>query len=147
MDSYETCCHYTNISLVFNSCHISPILCAVLSFDNSCIIQTIRVTTDYIPLFSPLFQVFLLKLVSVLFPTSDLRHDVVTPAMLLLSQLLTQCPVRSIHDVTAAMLCANIALEVRYNIFSSRMGRVCNTMRVKSQHNILLVDKRAVIQK
>lgn len=143
MDSYETCCHNTYISLVFN-CHISPILCAMLSFDNSCIIQTIP---PYHPLFSPLFQVFLLKLVSVLFPTSDLRHDVVTPAMLLLSQLLTQCPVRSIHDVTAAMLCANIALEVRYNIFSSRMSRVCNTMRVKSLHNILSVDVRAVIQK
>ncbi|KAI8492824.1 nucleolar complex protein 14 [Branchiostoma belcheri] len=47
----------------------------------------------------------LLKLVSVIFPTSDFRHSVVTPAMLFMAQILTKCPVTSGRDVA----CASVA--------------------------------------
>ena len=44
------------------------------------------------------FQLMQLKLISMLFPTSDMHHHVVTPTMLFMSQLITQVNART-HTV------------------------------------------------
>ncbi|XP_072026375.1 nucleolar protein 14-like isoform X2 [Amphiura filiformis] len=49
-----------------------------------------------------------LKLVSVLFPTSDFRHAVTTPSMLFLGQILSQCLVRSCRDVALGLFVCNL---------------------------------------
>ncbi|XP_064630063.1 nucleolar protein 14-like [Lineus longissimus] len=51
------------------------------------------------------------KLVSVLFPTSDLRHPVVTPTMLFMAQILTQSPVSNLRDVSVGLFIINLFLE------------------------------------
>lgn len=68
--------------------------------------------------FSKLDMVLYLKVTSQLFPTSDFRHPVTTPALLYISQALTKCPVRSLQDVTVGLvLCC---LVVEYISFSKR---------------------------
>ncbi|XP_019626032.1 PREDICTED: nucleolar protein 14-like [Branchiostoma belcheri] len=53
----------------------------------------------------------LLKLVSVIFPTSDFRHSVVTPAMLFMAQILTKCPVTSGRDVACGLFVCTLFLQ------------------------------------
>ncbi|XP_047423220.1 nucleolar protein 14 isoform X2 [Sciurus carolinensis] len=52
-----------------------------------------------------------LKIVGLLFPTSDFRHPVVTPALMCLSQLLTKCPVLSLQDVVKGLFVCCLFLE------------------------------------
>ncbi|KAM4709591.1 nucleolar protein 14 [Discoglossus pictus] len=52
-----------------------------------------------------------LKITSVLFPTSDFRHPVVTPAMIVMSQLLTKCSISSLEDVVAGLYICCLFLE------------------------------------
>uniref|UniRef100_A0A8C5LTP8 NOP14 nucleolar protein n=1 Tax=Leptobrachium leishanense TaxID=445787 RepID=A0A8C5LTP8_9ANUR len=52
-----------------------------------------------------------LKITGLLFPTSDFWHPVVTPAMLLMSQVLTRCPVSSLHDVVMGLFICCLFLE------------------------------------
>uniref|UniRef100_A0A672FR11 NOP14 nucleolar protein homolog (yeast) n=1 Tax=Salarias fasciatus TaxID=181472 RepID=A0A672FR11_SALFA len=59
-----------------------------------------------------------LKVTALLFPTSDFRHPVTTPAMLLISQTLTKCPVRSLQDLASGLLLCCLAVE--YVSFSKR---------------------------
>ncbi|XP_033633176.1 nucleolar protein 14-like isoform X2 [Asterias rubens] len=51
------------------------------------------------------------QLVSLLFSTSDFRHGVVTPTMLFMGQILTQCPVRSSKDVVSSLFICNVFLK------------------------------------
>ncbi|KAM4054069.1 nucleolar protein 14 [Anomaloglossus baeobatrachus] len=51
------------------------------------------------------------KITGLLFPTSDFWHPVVTPAVTVMSQLLTKCPVTSLEDVAAGLFIACIFLE------------------------------------
>ncbi|XP_030841150.1 nucleolar protein 14 [Strongylocentrotus purpuratus] len=51
------------------------------------------------------------KLVSALFPTSDFRHSVVTPTMLFMGAILSQCQVRSCQDVTFGLFICNLFLK------------------------------------
>ncbi|XP_035673033.1 nucleolar protein 14-like [Branchiostoma floridae] len=53
----------------------------------------------------------LFKLVSVIFPTSDFRHSVVTPAMLFMAQILTKCPVTSGRDVACGLFVCTVFLQ------------------------------------
>ncbi|ELT93562.1 hypothetical protein CAPTEDRAFT_227046 [Capitella teleta] len=53
----------------------------------------------------------LLKLIPILFPTSDFRHPVSTPAMLYMSQVLTKCPVTCVQDVYSGLFVCNTFLE------------------------------------
>eukprot|EP00941_MAST-03F_sp_MAST-3F-sp1_P000651 g651.t1 len=46
-------------------------------------------------------DLLILRLVSVFFSSSDFRHPVATPALLLMGQCLQQCAVRSVSDVAA----------------------------------------------
>lgn len=59
-----------------------------------------------------------LKVTALLFPTSDFRHPVTTPALLYISQALTKCPVRSLQDLTTGLVLCCLAVE--YVSFSKR---------------------------
>ncbi|XP_051906360.1 nucleolar protein 14 isoform X2 [Hippocampus zosterae] len=59
-----------------------------------------------------------LKVAALLFPTSDFRHPVTTPALLYIGQALTKCPVRSLEDVTSGLVLCCLAVE--YVSFSKR---------------------------
>ncbi|XP_026959662.1 nucleolar protein 14 [Sagmatias obliquidens] len=52
-----------------------------------------------------------LKIAGMLFPTSDFRHPVVTPALLCLSQLLTKCPIQSLQDVVKGLFVCCVFLD------------------------------------
>ena len=52
-----------------------------------------------------------LKLLSTLFPTSDARHGVTTPAALLIGQCLSQCAVVTRHDLVRGLFCTGLALH------------------------------------
>ncbi|XP_051960872.1 nucleolar protein 14 [Xyrauchen texanus] len=52
-----------------------------------------------------------LKITALLFPTSDFRHPVTTPAFLYISQTLTKCTVCSLEDVCKGLILCCLALE------------------------------------
>uniref|UniRef100_A0A6M2DRW4 Putative nucleolar protein n=1 Tax=Xenopsylla cheopis TaxID=163159 RepID=A0A6M2DRW4_XENCH len=58
------------------------------------------------------------KLVSVLFPTSDYRHQVVTPALTFMSQILTRCKVKTKTDIVSGLFLVTLLLE--YTVLSKR---------------------------
>ncbi|XP_002742430.1 nucleolar protein 14-like [Saccoglossus kowalevskii] len=51
------------------------------------------------------------KLVSILFPTSDFRHSVVTPTVLFMSQVLTHCQPTCCHDVAVGLFVCNLFFQ------------------------------------
>ncbi|EGG22667.1 U3 snoRNP protein [Cavenderia fasciculata] len=51
-----------------------------------------------------------IKLIGSVFPTSDLHHQVVTPTITLMAQLLTQCPLKNAHDMLSSLFLSNIFL-------------------------------------
>lgn len=53
-----------------------------------------------------------LKLASLLFPTSDFRHQVVTPCLIFMEQILTNCRVKSAKDVAYGLFVCTLVLEV-----------------------------------
>ena len=55
--------------------------------------------------------ILLLRAVGHIFPTTDLRHHVVTPTILLLGQMVAQTPVRSIDDIVMGVLCSGLMIE------------------------------------
>lgn len=55
--------------------------------------------------------VLLLRALGHIFPVTDLRHAVVTPAMLLVGQTLAQAPVRTFHDIFMGILCSGLLIE------------------------------------
>ncbi|KAB5548967.1 hypothetical protein PHYPO_G00061770 [Pangasianodon hypophthalmus] len=52
-----------------------------------------------------------LKIVTLLFPASDFRHPVTTPAFLYISQALTKCAVMSLESVCAGLILCCVAVE------------------------------------
>ncbi|XP_054437854.1 nucleolar protein 14 isoform X2 [Pteronotus mesoamericanus] len=52
-----------------------------------------------------------LKIAGMLFPTSDFRHAVVTPALVCMSQLLTKCPVQSLQDAVKGLFVCCVFLD------------------------------------
>ncbi|XP_077594125.1 nucleolar protein 14 isoform X2 [Stigmatopora nigra] len=68
--------------------------------------------------FPTLDKIIYLKVAALLFPTSDFRHPVTTPALLYIGQGLTKCPVRSLEDVTSGLALCCLALD--YVSFSKR---------------------------
>ncbi|KAM6428917.1 nucleolar protein 14 [Rhynochetos jubatus] len=52
-----------------------------------------------------------LKITSLLFPTSDFRHPVVTPAFTYMSQLLTKCHITTLQDVIKGLFVCCLFLE------------------------------------
>lgn len=62
-------------------------------------------------LYPALDTLLLFKLVSILFPTSDFHHHVVTPTFIFISQMLSQCPVSHERDVAAGLFLSTLCLE------------------------------------
>ncbi|XP_065591928.1 nucleolar protein 14 [Cyrtonyx montezumae] len=52
-----------------------------------------------------------LKITSLLFPTSDFWHPVVTPAFIYMSQLLTKCRITALQDVIKGLFICSLFLE------------------------------------
>ncbi|XP_072387419.1 nucleolar protein 14 homolog [Diabrotica undecimpunctata] len=59
-----------------------------------------------------------LKLVSVLFPTSDFRHQIVTPCYIFMEQMLTKCRVKQRKDIAYGLFVSSLVLE--YSALSKR---------------------------
>lgn len=55
-----------------------------------------------------------LKLVSILFTTSDFRHQVVTPCFVFMEQMLTKCKVKTRRDISYGLFMSTLVLEVIY---------------------------------
>ncbi len=55
--------------------------------------------------------ILLLRACGHIFPVTDLRHPVVTPALLLLGQTIAQCPVRTVQDVVMGLISSSIMIE------------------------------------
>ncbi|XP_020623752.1 nucleolar protein 14-like [Orbicella faveolata] len=62
-------------------------------------------------MFLGLPELLFLRIVSMLFSTSDFKHSVCTPAMVLLSQVLAQSPVRCMRDVFRGLFVCDLFLE------------------------------------
>ena len=52
------------------------------------------------------------KLFSCIYPTSDFRHEVITPAMLFASQIYSSCSVTNHRDVAVGLMLTSIMAEV-----------------------------------
>ena len=65
-------------------------------------------------------ELIALKMLGNLFPLSDFRHAVTTPASILLGQLLSQCPVRGPKDLAAGIFCSG--LQLYYSESSRRLA-------------------------
>ncbi|KAM9734391.1 nucleolar protein 14 [Menidia menidia] len=68
--------------------------------------------------FPTLDMMIYLRVTALLFPTSDFRHPVTTPALLYIGQALTKCPIRSLQDLTTGL--GFCCLAVDYVSFSKR---------------------------
>lgn len=61
--------------------------------------------------FPALHVLLYFKIIAILFPTSDFWHPVITPAVTVMSQLLTKCPVSLLEDVAAGLFICCMFLE------------------------------------
>lgn len=80
-----------------------------------------------------------LKLVSILLPTSDFRHQVVTPCLIFMEQLLTKCKVETKRDISYGLFVITLILEVciefyRYNF----QLHTLNSMHLQNHFHIYL---------
>jgi len=64
-------------------------------------------------------SLFLLRLLGHIFPTSDYRHPVTTPAFLFMGEALTACPVTTTWDLKAGLFLCSLLLE-----FTTKAKRV-----------------------
>ncbi|KAL1917482.1 uncharacterized protein VTP21DRAFT_3875 [Calcarisporiella thermophila] len=69
-------------------------------------------------LFPSKAELIALRILCMIFPTSDLQHPVVTPATLLMGQYLSQSPVRSGTDLASGLFLCNLFYE--YQLLSKR---------------------------
>lgn len=58
------------------------------------------------------FQLLFLKLVPLLFPTSDKRHSVTTPAFIFISEVLRFCQVTTRRAIASGLFLASLFTEV-----------------------------------
>ncbi|KAK6185807.1 hypothetical protein SNE40_007956 [Patella caerulea] len=62
-------------------------------------------------LYLGLDTLLMLKVVSIIFPTSDFQHKVTTPSLLFMAQMLGQTPVNSERDIIYGLYICNLCLE------------------------------------
>jgi nucleolar protein 14 len=55
--------------------------------------------------------ILLLRALGHVFPVTDMRHYVVTPALLLIGQMVAQTPVRSMNDAVIGIMCAGLMID------------------------------------
>ncbi|XP_047352616.1 nucleolar protein 14 homolog [Vespa velutina] len=60
------------------------------------------------------------KLVSLLFPTSDFRHVIVTPCLIFMSQILLTCRIKNRRDISKGLFICTLMLE--YTVLSKRFA-------------------------
>ncbi|XP_078047540.1 nucleolar protein 14 homolog l(3)07882 [Augochlora pura] len=60
------------------------------------------------------------KLASLIFPTSDFRHPVITPCLIFMSQILLRCRVRNKIDIAKGLFICTLILE--YTVLSKRFS-------------------------
>lgn len=60
------------------------------------------------------------KLISLLFPTSDFRHPVVTPALVFMGQMLSACRLETRQDIAKGLLLVSLLLE--FTVLSKRFS-------------------------
>ncbi|XP_015120111.1 nucleolar protein 14 homolog [Diachasma alloeum] len=78
--------------------------------------------------FPDLDTLILFKIISLLFPTSDFRHPVVTPAIVFMSQILLRCKVKSKLHISKGLFVSTLMLE--YTVLSKRFSpAVINFLR------------------
>ena len=56
-------------------------------------------------------MLLLMRALPHIFPSTDKRHAVATPALLLLGQILAQTPIKTRYDVTVGLFCSGLMLE------------------------------------
>jgi nucleolar protein 14 len=56
-------------------------------------------------------MLLLMRALPHIFPSTDRRHAVVTPALLLLGQILAQTPIKTRYDIVMGLFCAGLMLE------------------------------------
>jgi len=56
-------------------------------------------------------MLLLMRALPHIFPSTDKRHAVVTPALLLLGQILAQTPIKTRYDVVMGLFCAGLMME------------------------------------
>eukprot|EP00804_Cyclotella_cryptica_P013687 CCRYP_016131-RA/>CCRYP_016131-RA protein AED:0.07 eAED:0.07 QI:308/1/1/1/0.66/0.42/7/2083/1063 len=56
-------------------------------------------------------MLFLMRALPHIFPSTDKRHAVVTPALLLLGQIIVQTPLKSQYDVVIGLFCSGLMME------------------------------------
>jgi nucleolar protein 14 len=56
-------------------------------------------------------MLLLMRALPHIFPSTDRRHAVVTPALLLLGQILAQTPIKSRYDVVMGLFCSGLMIE------------------------------------
>uniref|UniRef100_A0A0C9Q723 NOP14 protein n=1 Tax=Fopius arisanus TaxID=64838 RepID=A0A0C9Q723_9HYME len=79
-------------------------------------------------IFPALDTLILFKIVSLLFPTSDFRHPVVTPTIVFMSQILLRCKVKSKLHISKGLFISTLMLE--YTVLSKRFSpAVINFLR------------------
>ncbi|KAK9880134.1 hypothetical protein WA026_008649 [Henosepilachna vigintioctopunctata] len=64
-----------------------------------------------------------LKLISILFTTSDFRHQIITPCLIFIEQMLLNCRVTSKRDISYGLFLSTLALE--YSSLSKRFMPGC----------------------
>ncbi|XP_043273708.1 nucleolar protein 14 homolog [Venturia canescens] len=70
----------------------------------------------------------LFKIISLLFPTSDFRHPVVTPSLVFMSQILLRCRIKTRRDIAKGLFVCALMLE--YTLMSKRFSpAVINYLR------------------
>ncbi|ESO96868.1 hypothetical protein LOTGIDRAFT_115358 [Lottia gigantea] len=62
-------------------------------------------------LFLGIDTLLMLKLISVIFPTSDFQHKVTTPSLMFMAQMLAQTPVNNERDIVYGLFLCNLCLE------------------------------------
>lgn len=85
--------------------------------------QTICESRNGRGLYPALDTLMLLKLVAILFPTSDFRHAVTTPAIILITQMLSETSVKHERDVAVGLFLCSLVLE--YVSLSKRFVPEC----------------------
>ncbi|XP_076835820.1 nucleolar protein 14 [Brachyhypopomus gauderio] len=104
----------TLIPQIYGLCQLFPdaackVMQSLLSDSTHSMEETIEVKGH--GAFPGLDMLIYLKIVALLFPTSDFRHPVTTPAFLYISQALTKCPVVSLEGAVAGSLLCCLAVE------------------------------------
>ena len=67
--------------------------------------------SDKVTVWPSVGTVLLLRTLGHIFPVTDRRHEVVTPAMVLLGQFVAQTPVSSMYDLTIGLFCSALLIE------------------------------------